>query len=68
MHSAFVSVRLSDTISSNHRKTVLVVAQNYRNQSEFIGTNRKSIGERGRSRYLIRGRGSVEHADGWKGA
>ena len=40
----FVSVRLSDTISSNHRKTVLVVAQGYRNQSEFIRTNRKSIG------------------------
>ena len=46
MPSAFVSVRLSETISSNHRKTVLVVAQNYRKQSEFIGTNRKSIGER----------------------
>lgn len=68
MPSAFVSVRLSETISSNLRKTVLVVAQNYRNQSEFIGTNRKSIGERGRSRYLIRGRGSVGRAEGWKGA
>ena len=68
MPSAFVSVRLSETISSTLRKTVLVVAQNYRNQSEFIGTNRKSIGKRGRSRYLVRGRGSVGRADGWKSA
>ena len=59
MPSAFVSVRLSETISSNHRKRVLVVAQNYRNQSEFIGTNRKSIGERARSRYLVRGRNAA---------
>lgn len=65
MPSAFVSVRLSETISSNHRKRVLVLAQNYRNQSEFIGTNRKSIEERVRSRYLVRGRGSVGRADGY---
>lgn len=45
---------------------MLVVAQVYRNQSEFIGTNRKNIGERGRSRYLIRGRGSVGRAEGGK--
>ena len=40
MPSAFVSVRLSETISSYHRKTVLVVAQNYRTNrslSELIG-------------------------------